>query len=160
METIWSCFFVSGCQIPHTQTAFPAPALFSQCGVGAVEREALRCVAVPVAVPGVQVVEYGQGRRFPWAVVQDRLAGFVLMRNLEESTPVHSIAEFFILRKYRRRGMGKAAAHQIFGMFPGQWRVAQTEDNHPAVRIALRLNIRFSAVSLGRFVKKCTIIQF
>lgn len=61
-----------------------------------------------------------------------RMAGFVLVRNLEESTPVHSIAEFFILRKYRRRGVGKAAAHQIFGMFPGQWRVAQTEDNHPA----------------------------
>ncbi|MCL4274511.1 MAG: GNAT family N-acetyltransferase [Anaerolineales bacterium] len=71
--------------------------------------------------------------RYPFLVrAHGRLAGFVLVRNLEETTPVHSIAEFFILRKYRRRGVGKAAAHQIFGMFPGQWRVAQTEDNHPA----------------------------
>jgi hypothetical protein len=42
MESIWGCFFVSGCQIPYTQTAFTAPALFSQSGVGAIEREDLR----------------------------------------------------------------------------------------------------------------------
>jgi hypothetical protein len=75
METIWSCFFVSGCQIPHTQTAFTAPALFLSewgwCRRTGRPSLATRSVAVLVAVPGVRVVEYVQGRHFPWSVVQD-----------------------------------------------------------------------------------------
>jgi predicted acetyltransferase len=63
-----------------------------------------------------------------------RLAGLALVRELDGSGTdrTHSIAEFFILRKYRHQRIGQTAAQRIFDMFPGRWRVAQTENNHPA----------------------------
>lgn len=73
--------------------------------------------------------------RYPFLVrVDGRLAGFVLVRTLDESNanPTRSIAEFFILRKYRGKGIGKIVAHRIFNMFPGQWSVAQLDNNQPA----------------------------
>ncbi len=73
--------------------------------------------------------------RHPFLImVSGRLAGFVLVRAIESPNqePTHSIAEFFILRKYRRQGVGRAVAHRIFDMFPGQWSVSQIEDNHIA----------------------------
>jgi predicted acetyltransferase len=73
--------------------------------------------------------------RYPFLVhVDGRLAGFVLVRTLEEPAPepVRSIAEFFILRKYRKLGVGRAAACHIFDRFPGCWSVAQLESNFPA----------------------------
>ena len=73
--------------------------------------------------------------RYPFLVrAEGKLAGLVLVRTLDESeaNPVRSIAEFFILRKYRQQGIGKAVAHQIFDKFPGQWSVAQIENNHSA----------------------------
>lgn len=69
--------------------------------------------------------------RHPFIVrVSGRLAGFALVRAIGEDT--HSIAEFFIMRKYRRQGIGQTVAHRIFDMFPGKWRVAQEEGNLPA----------------------------
>src|SRR5512138_650387 len=73
--------------------------------------------------------------RYPFLVrVEGKLAGLVLVRTLDESMtdPIRSIAEFFILRKYRHQGVGKVVAHLIFDKFPGQWSVAQVENNHPA----------------------------
>jgi predicted acetyltransferase len=72
--------------------------------------------------------------RYPFIVRADgKLAGFVLVRTLEESkTGIRSIAEFFILRRYRRQGMGRQVAHRIFDLFPGQWSVAQVDANQRA----------------------------
>ena len=38
-----------------------------------------------------------------------------------ESRPARTIAEFFILRKYRRQGVGDMAARHVFDLFPGPW---------------------------------------
>lgn len=73
--------------------------------------------------------------RHPFVVrVSGRLAGFVLVREVEDSnTPVtHAITEFFVLRKFRRQGIGRKVARQIFDMFPGQWSIYQEEENLPA----------------------------
>lgn len=73
--------------------------------------------------------------RYPFLVrVEGKLAGLVLVRTLDESRtdPIRSVAEFFILRKYRHQGIGKVVAQQIFDRLPGQWSVAQVENNHPA----------------------------
>lgn len=43
-----------------------------------------------------------------------------------------SLAEFFVLRKFRGLGVGRAAAWLTFGLFPGVWEVAQTRKNFPA----------------------------
>ncbi len=72
--------------------------------------------------------------RYPFFVrVGGKLAGFVLVRTLVTGhSPTYSIAEFFILRKYRRQGVGQQAAHRIFALFPGFWRVYQEAANLPA----------------------------
>ena len=73
--------------------------------------------------------------RYPFLViVSGKLAGFVLVRTVDsqEKGVIHTIAEFFVLRKYRRQGIGRQVAHQIFDLFPGQWSVYQEEGNLPA----------------------------
>ena len=66
--------------------------------------------------------EYG---RFPHFIrVDGRIAGFVLVRSCCEYNELpnpHNIAEFFVLQKYRRLGIGKFVASQIFDMHKGGW---------------------------------------
>ena len=65
----------------------------------------------------------------------DCLAGFALVNDRGHSgKPVdRNMAEFFILRKYRGRGVGRAAAERIFAMHPGQWEVAVARKNVAAL---------------------------
>jgi predicted acetyltransferase len=68
--------------------------------------------------------------RYPFFIrVDGKLAGFVLVHVAEG---VNAIGEFFVLRKYRRQGVGGEVAHRIFDQFPGRWRVEQEECNKPA----------------------------
>jgi predicted acetyltransferase len=64
-----------------------------------------------------------------------RNTGFVLVRELtasDEAIRKFSIAEFFIMRKYRRRGVGREVAYKLFEMFKGRWSVFWLESNLPA----------------------------
>ena len=73
--------------------------------------------------------------RFPFAVrVDGRLAGFVLVGPHSPSgQPVdHSVAEFFVMRRYRRLGVGRSAARNVFDLLPGVWEVAEIAANTPA----------------------------
>jgi predicted acetyltransferase len=72
--------------------------------------------------------------RFPYVIKQDdKYAGFVLVRFIEsEERNYFSIAEFFIMKKYRKAGIGKSVAKQIFNLHKGQWEVYQIESNKPA----------------------------
>jgi predicted acetyltransferase len=73
--------------------------------------------------------------RYPFLVkVEGKLAGFVLVRDLaiDGGEPLWQMAEFFILRKYRRQGIGREVAHQMFDRFEGRWEVTQEERNLPA----------------------------
>jgi predicted acetyltransferase len=54
-----------------------------------------------------------------------RLAGLALVRS---GTP-HDMAEFFVMRKYRRGGVGLLAARALFAMFPGEWQVREMAAN-------------------------------
>lgn len=40
-----------------------------------------------------------------------------------------NVAEFFVVRKHRRRGVGGAAARRIFAERPGVWEVAVARRN-------------------------------
>ena len=42
------------------------------------------------------------------------------------------MAQFFVLRKYRRRGVGAQAAMQVFDSIRGRWEVGQMAGNEPA----------------------------
>ncbi|MFK0523836.1 GNAT family N-acetyltransferase [Paenibacillus illinoisensis] len=72
--------------------------------------------------------------RFPYVIKQeDNYIGFVLVRCIEsEERKYFSIAEFFIMKKYRKEGIGTAVAKQLFDMHKGHWEVHQLESNVPA----------------------------
>jgi predicted acetyltransferase len=53
------------------------------------------------------------------------LAGFALLNSWSPSGrgTDRSIAEYFVMRKYRRAGIGRRAAHQILGRYRGIWEI-------------------------------------
>ena len=69
--------------------------------------------------------------RYPFLVrVNGKLAGFVLVNRLTYWIDNQlSLAEFFILRKYRRQGIGKVVAFQVFDKFHGKWEIRETAAN-------------------------------
>lgn len=67
--------------------------------------------------------------RHPFMIRHDgHLAGFAFVR----IGPPKDMAEFFVLRKYRRRGVGLLAARALFAMFEGEWQVRQLAANAAA----------------------------
>lgn len=74
---------------------------------------------------------WSEAGRFPYiAIVEGELIGFALIRQL--SPAIHSVAEFFILRSSRQRGLAKEFATGLFNLHKGEWRVAELENNLPA----------------------------
>jgi predicted acetyltransferase len=62
------------------------------------------------------------------------LAGFSLVNDRTHSglEADRNMAEFFIVRKHRARGVGRLAAEIIFSRQPGLWEVAVSRKNTPA----------------------------
>jgi predicted acetyltransferase len=75
-----------------------------------------------------------ENQRFPYVLMLDKVfIGFVFVRRIEtQEKSYFSIAEFFIMRKYRRKGFGSSAAKEIFNLHRGEWEVFQMKANKPA----------------------------
>lgn len=67
--------------------------------------------------------------------VGGRLAGFALVNAYAHSgrSLDRAMAEFFIVRKHRRGGVGLTAAQQVFGRYPGLWEAAVARRNTGAL---------------------------
>jgi predicted acetyltransferase len=66
--------------------------------------------------------------------VDEKLAGFVLVDDdIMVEGNERSISEFFVMRKYRRKGVGKAVAFEVFNRLPARWEVRVIENNAPAL---------------------------
>ena len=63
------------------------------------------------------------------------LAGFALLNKTSHTGTLldRNMAEFFIVRKHRRSGVGTAAARMIFSRYPGRWETAVARANHGAL---------------------------
>lgn len=73
--------------------------------------------------------------RYPFFIkVDDKLAGFALVRMIgtEFNQNIYSMAEFFVMKKYRKQKVGQTVAQELFNRFRGIWKVAQIEANQPA----------------------------
>jgi predicted acetyltransferase len=70
--------------------------------------------------------------------VEGALAGFALVFTGDP----RDIAEFFVMRKYRGRGVGARAAASLLDQFPGRWTVRQQLTN-PAATAFWRKAIRY-----------------
>jgi predicted acetyltransferase len=68
--------------------------------------------------------------RYPFIFrVENNFVGFALVRRKPDE---YRMAEFFILRKYRRQGLGKLAAETVIRRFGGRWQIYQLGANKPA----------------------------
>jgi predicted acetyltransferase len=80
--------------------------------------------------------------RHPFLVqVNGKLAGFALVKRsagVAQSGIVWDVAEFFILRAYRRQGVGTKVAHKVWETFRGQWEVRVMKSNRNAVEFWLQ----------------------
>lgn len=74
--------------------------------------------------------------RFPYLIrVDDKIAGFALICphcNYINGKNAHCFGEFFVMLKYRRKGVGLYAAKQLFDKHPGFWEVCYLRNNLPA----------------------------
>lgn len=73
-----------------------------------------------------------------WAyfvLVDGNLAGFAMVNDFPEAHEEtdYSLAEFFIMYKYRRRGVGKYVAKKLFDMFKGRWQLKRHPENSSSV---------------------------
>jgi len=72
--------------------------------------------------------------RVPYMIrVAGEDAGFALVRRHGPPT-VHELAEFTVLPRFRRTGVGRAAAAELFERHPGAWWLQVLDDNAPACR--------------------------
>jgi predicted acetyltransferase len=86
--------------------------------------------------------------------VGDTLSGFALVSPADQwlgDIGAHQIAEFFVLRKYRRTGISHQIAERLWNQYPGEWLVRVLEVNVPAVPFWNRAIARFSN---GRYTKE------
>jgi predicted acetyltransferase len=68
--------------------------------------------------------------------VDGNLAGFALVKLGSEVTgtlDVWDVAEFFVLRRFRRRGFGVRAAHRVWSRHAGPWEVRVMDRNTEAL---------------------------
>jgi predicted acetyltransferase len=66
-----------------------------------------------------------------------KLVGFALVVKITEHPgdgDSYDMAEFFVLRKYRRRGVGWELAEKVWLRFPGRWQIRVMAENVGGVR--------------------------
>jgi predicted acetyltransferase len=79
-----------------------------------------------------------ESNRHPFLVtLNGHLAGFVFVRRgaeISNDTDVLDMAEFFIVRDYRRLGIGTKVAQEVWEKFPGKWEVRIIDRNQRAMK--------------------------
>lgn len=79
--------------------------------------------------------------------VDDKLAGFALVQQrsyFSGDESVCDMAEFFVLRRYRRCGVGERVATALFDRFAGWWEVRQKLQNVAATAFWRRVIDRYT----------------
>jgi len=66
----------------------------------------------------------------------DKTIGFILLQSGPFSNPEFAdyvLNSFFIMKKYRRQGLGRAACKVFFEQLPGRYAISQIKTNTPAI---------------------------
>ncbi|KJB86260.1 hypothetical protein AZ66_19890 [Paenibacillus sp. E194] len=75
---------------------------------------------------------------FPFFIKhEDDIIGFILLQSSPYTNPErydYLINSFFILKKYRRKGLGKQAVQDLFQQCPGRYAIGQLSNNIPAIQ--------------------------
>lgn len=101
--------------------------------------------------------QWTEDYRRPFIVkVDGEISGFVfvMLDVPKEFTVVSSaektnvISDFFIMRKFRRKGVGKKVAFWIFDRFPGTWEIKQTPGNKIAYQFWRKVINEYAGMNL------------
>ena len=99
-------------------------------------KELAEVVKFELFEPYLSLREYWEeeNERFPYFIKEDeKYLGLVLVRYITLSDRSYFLmAEFFIMRRYRKIGIGRSIAAQVFNLHKGQWEIFQKESNKPA----------------------------
>jgi len=88
---------------------------------------------------GYDYLDYYWTEKNRWAFiikVDDKLAGFVMVNDypeVDDTETDYTIAEFFVMYKYRRLGIGQYVAYKVFDMFHGKWQLKRHPKNVSSV---------------------------
>lgn len=84
--------------------------------------------------------------------LEGRYAGFALVdQAVRLPEDDWWMAQFFVIRKYRRQGIGRLAAQEVFDRVRGRWEVGQVPGNRPAQAFWRRV---ISGYTRGRYVER------
>ena len=93
-------------------------------------------------------------RRFPFVIRRGiRIVGFALIARgspASDSPEDFDVAEFFIVRRHRRGGVGRRAAFLLFDRFPARWLVRVSEGNRSGWQFWARIIAEYTH---GEFVE-------
>jgi predicted acetyltransferase len=96
-------------------------------------------------------------RRFPFLIKRDaRVVGFILATRgspAMDDPSVFDIAEFFVIRRYRRSGVGRRAAVLLWRGLPGRWTVRVSEANQGALPFWTRVVAEFTDGAANEFTR-------
>ncbi len=102
---------------------------------------------------------WSESGRYPFLIrVDGKLAGFALIRRLapvaghdasSDRDASWDMAEFFVLRAYRRRGVGRETAYRIWRQFPGLWQVRVMRANQIAYKFWQRAIAEFAGKAMS-----------
>ena len=86
------------------------------------------------------------GRYAYFIRVRGRLGGFALIRQVRSEDGTFHIAmeEFFVMRRYRGKQVGQTAAHRLFQLFPGRWRIAEMRRDLSAQQFWRKIIARYT----------------
>jgi predicted acetyltransferase len=88
------------------------------------------------------------GDREPYLFrVDGKLAGFALLAHVSRLTGeagVHDVAEFFVMARHRRAGVGELAARWLFDRYRGRWEVREKAENVRAIAFWRRVIARYT----------------
>ena len=91
--------------------------------------------------------------RYPYLIwVSNKLAGFVLIQRgspIDDNPNIWDVAEFFIMRKFRKKGIGQFVAQSLWTTHKGSWQVRVWENNTTAYQ--------FWNNAIKRFVEKIIV---
>ncbi len=99
---------------------------------------------------GYRYLDYywNEERRWAYFILADgQLAGFAMVNDLPEADDRKTdfqLAEFFVMHKYRRRGVGKQAFFQLLERHRGQWQLRRHPKNIPSVHFWNRVIAEFT----------------
>jgi len=98
--------------------------------------------------------------RYPYLFFSEKeIAGFALVRKVENH---YSMAEFFVLRKFRRRGLGLRWATEILKKHGGEWKIHFLKTNEIAEKFwgKVALNLASGNIEKGELSNIADYLRF